>query len=91
MMLLILITYSSWFQITLQTVNDLDRDGETLRKDNKAEKEKNEKLLNKYKVLEDEFDLLKIEHKKIVEHCKFLEQINGIEEKYESSDCSQSQ
>ena len=49
-----------------------------MRKDNKGEKEKNEKLLHKYKVLEDEYDLLKIEHKKIVEHCKFLEQINGI-------------
>ena len=72
-------------------MNDLDRDGETLRKDNKDQKDKNEKLLSKYKALEDEFDLLKIEHKKIVEHCKFLEQLNGIEEKYESSDFSQSQ
>ncbi len=44
-------------------------------------------------ILEDEYDLLKIGHKKIVEHCKFLEQINGIAivEKFESSDCSESQ
>ena len=92
-MLLILITFSNCLQIALQTLNILDRDGETLRKDNKDEKEKNEKLLHKYKVLEDEYDLLKIEHKKIVEHCKFLERINGIAigEKFESSDCSESQ
>ena len=72
----------------MQTVNHLDMDGETLRKENKDEKEKNEKLFNKYKILEDEFDLLRIEHKKIAEHCKFLEQINGIEDKCESNDCS---
>ena len=33
-------------------------------KDNKDEKDKYEKLLSKYKVHEDKFDLLKIEHKK---------------------------
>ena len=55
-------------------------DGECLRKENRNEKEKNEKILSKYKILESEYDLLKIEHKKIVEHCKFLEQIVGIKE-----------
>ena len=55
-------------------------DGECLRKENRNEKEKNEKILSKYKILESEYDLLKIEHEKIVEHCKFLEQIVGIKE-----------
>ena len=55
-------------------------DGECLRKENRNEKEKNEKILSKYKILESEYDLLKIEHKKIVEHCKFLEQIVEIKE-----------
>ena len=52
-----------------------------MRKDDEDEKEKNENLLREYKVLEDEYDLLKIEHRnnKIVEHCKFLEQKNGVE------------
>ena len=86
---MLLIKSSIWLQNILQTVNQLDIDGETLRKENKDEKEKNEKLLNKYKVLEDEFDLLRIEHKKIVEHCKFLDQIKEIEDKCESSDCSE--
>ena len=55
-------------------------EGECLRKENRNEKEKNEKILSKYKILESEYDLLKIEHKKIVEHCKFLEQIVVIKE-----------
>ena len=71
-----------------QTVNHLDLEGDTLRKDNKAEKQKNEKLLVKYKILEDEFDLLKIEHQRILDHCKLLEQMNSIQGNHESIDCT---
>ena len=57
----------------------MDLDSEQLRNQNLEEKEKYDKLLDKYKSLVEEYDQLKIEYEKIVEQCNFLEHIVDIE------------
>ena len=53
---------------------------ETLLKMNKEQRDKYNQLLQNYKKLNVDYDTLKIEHEKIFQQCKFLEEIVKIEE-----------
>ena len=52
---------------------------ETLLKMNKEQRDKYNQLLQNYKKLNVDYDTLKIEHEKILQQCKFLEEIVKIE------------
>ena len=52
---------------------------ETLLKMNKEQRDKYNQLLQNYKKLNIDYDTLKIEHEKILQQCKFLEEIVKIE------------
>jgi len=62
-----------------KALNKLQLEEETLLKMNKEQRDKYNQLLQNYKKLNVDYDTLKIEHEKILQQCKFLEEIVKIE------------